>query len=464
MPLRVELLPKQAYVFKPTTGVNYDLKLYQGGVGSGKTFLGSLVGLSVLHDNPGATWLVGADTMARLALTTWETYEELLDGAKIRYRANQTKHTIRIPDWDDARVIFKGIADPNALRSVNGIGGHIEEASLITEASYLEFLGRLRQAGQGQTIRAILTTNPQPTKGWLFDHFVTNGGIIRQEVRGKEVIISRKRIIAATLDNPHVSDAFIAALASSYDEELYKIMVLGQDGNYTAGLVCKSWSSVANVRDIPYDPTRKVFLTCDFNVDPMAWALAHISMVGNERHYEFFDEICIENTNIINAAKELARRYGSHRSGLVITGDASGNSRSDGTPDPNQTRYDLLLKTLSDLGVTNFALDAPRANPEIATRIEVWNSFVCNHQGERRIAVDPKCKQIIRNCENLRYIPGSDKIWQPTPKQIEADNKQKFERQDMFDAASYLVCRYDGNIDFRTGKKPRVYSASYKPR
>lgn len=460
----VEPLPKQAHVFLPTPGVDYDIKLYQGGVGSGKTFLGTIKGLTVLEQNPGATWLVASDTMSRLSITTCETYEEVLDAAKISYKHNKSKHFIRIPKWGNARIIFKGIADPKSLRSVNGIGGHIEEASLITENSYLEFMGRLRQAKAGQPIQLILTTNPQATKGWLYDHFVEKSGIDTMEVRKKEIKISRERIIAATLDNPYVSDAFIAGLATSYDEELYKIMVLGLDGNYTAGLVCKGWSSLANVRDIAYDPNRRIYLTCDFNVDPMCWALAHISMLNGQRHYEFFDEIVLENTNIINTVKEFAKRYGQHRAGIIITGDSSGNSRTDGTPDPNQTRYDLLLKTLSDYGVANFALDAPRANPLIESRIEVWNSFVHNQNGERRIAVDPRCKQIIRNMENLRYIPGSSVIWQPTPKQIESDNKQKFERQDMFDAMSYLVNRYDPKIDHGMHKKTRVHSAPYNPR
>jgi hypothetical protein len=438
---KVKLLPKQWEVFNPIPNVDYDIRLYQGGVGSGKTFLGALIGLRTMAQHPGCTWLAVADTWTRLKKTTWESYLELLDESKIKHKPNITDHIIRIPGWD-ARVLFSGVEDPLTLRSLNGIGAHLEEASMLSEAAYLEVMGRLRQNTHGDPIRMVLTTNPPPRKGWLYEHFVTNGGITESEIRGKTVKVNRERVIARTLDNPYVSDAFIAALQSSYDPEMFNIMVLGQDGDYTAGLVCKTWS-IANIQPIEYRPDWRIYLTCDFNVDPMCWALAY--RVNGE--YHFFDEIVIENTNIIQTAEEFARRYRSHTSGIIITGDASGGARSDGTPEPNQTRYKLLAKTLSDNGVRNFSLDSPKANPLIESRIEVWNSFICDSQGTRRIKVDPKCKQLIRNCENLMYQPGVGVISQPSAKSIELDNKKKFERQDMFDAASYLVNRYDPRVE-----------------
>ena len=443
-----KLLPRQWDVFKSTENVNYDIKLYQGGVGSGKTWLGSLIGLSIMAKHPGCTWLTVADTWTRLKKTTWETYLELLDAAKVKHKINQTDKIIKIPGWDNSRVLFSGVEDPLALRSLNGIGAHLEEASMLSEASYLEVMGRLRQNTGGEPVRMVLTTNPPPRKGWLYEHFVTHGGIHELPMRGNTVKISRKRVIARTLDNPYVSDAFIAALESSYDPEMFRIMVLGQDGDYTAGRVCKPFSAVGNVEPIPYRPDWKFYITCDFNVDPMSW---HMAYRANDE-YHFFDRIWIENTNIIQSVQELARRYRDHKAGIVVTGDFSGKSRDVASETANRTRYNIMHKAMSDEGFSNFSFDPLSVNPGIDTRIELWNSFTCDSKGIRRIKIDPKCKELIYNCENLMYQPGTGVIAQPTPKQIQTDNKRKLDRQDPFDSASYLICRYNPRIKAETKK------------
>lgn len=454
----VKLLPKQWAVFRPVNGVDYDLTLYQGGFGSGKTFLGCLLGLYTLNRNPGATWLVGADSGTRLKLTTCETYEETLDNAKIFYKFNRSDKIIRIPGWDDARIIFKGLDDPLSLRSVNGIGGHLEEASLLAEASYLEFLGRLRQADSNEVIRVILTTNPQAQRGWLYEHFVTRAGITTEEVRGNTISISRRRVIASTLENKHVSDAFIATLKASYDPELYQIVVLGKDGDYTRGLVSSGFSDL-NILDTPYKRDLTVYLTCDFNVDPNSWALAH----RYNGEYHFFDEVVIENTTIDECVDEFVRRYPDHESGIVITGDASGNNRSvtakneSGTATVNNKRGTAYTEMLNRFKFHSYPgkvrVDVRQQNPAIASRVAAWNGLVCNTNGIRRVFINPKCKWLIWNCQNLKYKEGSGVIDEPTAKDIEKNRNVKFTKH-IWDAASYLVEKYDP-IVLATGKKER---------
>jgi len=438
--LDIELLPKQWEVFESSKGIDYDIALYQGGVGSGKTYLGTLTGLSVVASNPGSTWLVGADSWSRLAITTWETYLELLDGASIVHKVNKSDHIIKIPGWDNGRILFKGVDDPTSLRSVNGIGGHLEEASLISEAAYQEFLGRLRQAKAGDPIRVILTTNPQTVKGWLFEHFVLNAGVVIRKIRGNDITINRRRVIARTLDNPYVSDAFIGTLEDSYDAELYKIMVLGEDGDYTQGLVCKSWSD-ANISDaVEYRPEQRLYITCDFNVNPMSWALAH----QVNREYQFFDEIVLENSTTIPTVEEFYKRYPDHERPIILTGDASGDNRGTLARNALETNYTQMLKRLSELGYRNVSIDIREANPAVIARTAAWNSMVCNSAGVRRVKVHPRCKWLIWNCQNLHYRAKSDggTIWEPTENDIKKDPKAKFTKH-IWDAASYLIERYD---------------------
>jgi phage terminase large subunit len=455
---QISLLPKQWEVFNPDEGVDYDIKLYQGGFGAGKTFLGSLKGCKVLAAQPGATWLVGADSWERLKITTWETWQELLEDANIPYKANKTDHIIIIPGWDDARVIFKGIDDPFALRSVNGVGGHLEEASLLPESAYNEFLGRLRQSSPGIPIEVVLTTNPQATKGWLHQQFVDNAGVQTIRVRDREVKVSRRRVIASTLENRHVSDAFIAAMQATYDPELYNIVVLGQDGDYTRGLVSYNFSDL-NRQETEYRPDQEIYLSCDFNVDPMSWVLAH----RYNREYHFFDEIVIENTNINECIDEFVKRYPSHESGIIITGDASGNSRNVQNDKVGGTSYTQMLNRLEfHHHPSRRRVDVREKNPPPADRVAAWNSMMCNTNGVRRIFTNPRCKWLIHNLQNLKYKEGSSEIHEPTYNDIKKDAKMKFMKH-IFDAASYLVEKYDPVIIqvHKTDTKP-IVQKSYR--
>lgn len=232
-----------------------------------------------------------------------------------------------------------------------------------------------------------------------------------------------------------------------------------------SGRVCKSWSQANIDESLQYDPRLRLYLTCDFNVDPMCWMVAHrVQMPDGRAQYEFIDELCIENTNIVRTAEEFARRYGKHQNGIVITGDATGKNRSDTSPNPNQGKYDILNTELSNLGVRNISLDLMSSNPHGDLRIETWNSMVCTSSGVRRVKVSPKCKWLIYNMENLKYIEGTSVIWLPSPNDIKRDKSLKY-TEHPFDAASYLIYRYDPiKRDALRPKAPQVVAAPFVPR
>lgn len=456
--LDVSLLPKQWEVFQPVNGVDYDAALYQGGYGSGKTFLGSLLGLMTLCENHDSAWLVASDTGVRLSLTTVQTYKDLLGDAEIDFRYNKTDKVLTIPDWG-GKVIFKGLEDPDALRGVNAIGCHIEEASLIEESAYLAILSRLRQS-TGKSIRVVLTTNPQSTRGWLYDHFVERSGITTEDMRGSKVKISRRRVIASTLENKHVSDAYIAMLKASYDDDLYRIMVEGLDGDYAKGLVCKSWTD-ANIMETPYRPELRLYLSCDFNIDPNSWVVFH--RFNNEFH--FIDEIVLENSTTVQSTEEFFRRYGAHDKGVIVTGDASGDNRSTQAKTALDTNYTTIRSRLSELGMRHVMIDIKQSNPPVSDRTAAWNRAVCDSNGVRRVFVDPKCQHLIDNCRNLKYVEGSNVIFEPTIKMIERSPKLKFTKH-VWDAASYPVEKYDPitlHQPEELAKRQQVYDVPFQP-
>ena len=317
----------------------------------------------------------------------------------------------------------------------------MEEISQITKEVFIELVGRLRQPGIPR-LRLYGHTNPQPTKGWIHEIFVEkNKGLIHTEDEsGKKGCIQYRRIIAATTDNPYLTPDYIASLKDLYDEEYYRIFVLGQDGNYMQGLVVKGWAFPNEDKELVYNPELPIYLSCDFNVDPMCWALAQ--RVNGEFH--FFDELYMEDTDTEETMREFITRYGDHKAGIVITGDQTGNNRrSEAIRSVGSSNYKIMLSVLSDNFVRNVALDIPSVNPPIADRVAAFNTAVCTRNGTRKVRVNPdKCPKLMYNINNLRYHPGTSQIMLPTRKQM-ADSRDAKALGHMYDAASYLVNRYE---------------------
>lgn len=353
-----------------------------------------------------------------------------------------------------SEFIFKGLrTNANEIKSMEGIDiCWVEEAQAVSQNSWDVVIPTIR----AKDSEIWITFNPL----WKTDP------------------TSQKFI-----ENPH-PDSLIAEINYPdnpwFPEELRKEMEYMKEIDFDAyknvwcgeykdpnkgGRVVSSWS-IANIEELPYEPQRRLYLSCDFNVDPMVWMVAHIHQVaGGQKEYRFIDEIAMENTTIMAAAEEFYFRYRGHSGGLIITGDASGNSRSDTTARENQTRYKLLTQCLSDFGwkSADYALDAPSANPLKKDRREIFNKAVRDHNGIVRVKVDPKCKRFIGNCEGLTFIPGSDEILQPTPKHIQDDPKRKWDRQDPYDAGSYLICRYEPKMERADRVTTKVVTSQFKP-
>jgi PBSX family phage terminase large subunit len=457
--------------------VTLDVCVYQGGVGSGKTMIGSLLGTILCNKYPGILGLVLAKTYPMVRDTTMRTYFEHFRAfgykKKRDYDFNKSESLLTFLKWGGSQVMFRHLQDPEKIKSINAGYVEVEECSQITEADFDMTLTRLRQSGVKRK-RWFGHTNPHSAKGWIYERFVSaearqNKKVVIDPVTKDEIskeslpgmdgktwiydpdgnlleVMHFRRVIAPTTDNKALSVSYIQSLRQNLDPEMYKIFVLGQDGDYTAGLVNHSFSDL-NITNTEYKPDLAIYLTCDFNVDPMSWALAH----RYNGEYHFFDEIVVEHTQIDPCVDEFVRRYPDHQAGVIITGDASGNNRSVTAKneanvtvnDKKGTAYTEMLNRFTHHKYpSRVRVDVRESNPLIASRIAAFNAMVCNTNGVRRVFVNLRCKWLIWNMNNLKYKEGTGIIDEPTADQIEKSPKLKFTKH-IYDAASYLVEKYD---------------------
>ena len=174
-------------------------------------------------------------------------------------------------------------------------------------------------------------------------------------------------------------------------------------------------------------------ISCDFNVDPMCWVLAH----KTDDKVFYFDEIAMENTTTAKACEEFCRRYPNHKGRIIVNGDASGDNRSCTS---EYTNYVIIKKKLLQYGY-DAEIQIKAFNPPIKNRIAAFNAKVRSADGEICLFVDKKCEKLLYNIYNLRYREGSSRIDIPTYQQIKQSKELKFLSHPM-DAASYLVDFY----------------------
>lgn len=423
-----KLLDKQQEFMKIPHNQQLDVAIYQGGYGSGKTWCGSLLGILLAKKYPGSRGLVGAKEYELVRKTTLVSYLEHLEalGYKqgVHYNYNKVDKIIRFKNGSE--ILFSQLDNPEKFKSLNLHWAEIEEASQVGDSTFNQLMGRLRNTYRGKTwqnfrYRLFGHTNPQPNKDWIWERFVEHKAP------------NYRLIIAPTTNNIYLPEHYVKELKNAFDEEYYRINVLGEFGDYNSGLVVKGFTD-KNIKKLKYCENLPIHLTCDFNVDPMMWCVAH----KDKENVYYFDEIVVENATTEICFKEFMRRYPKKDAEIVINGDASGDNRS---TQSEFTNYAIMRKLLKDNGYTNFRFQLRDYNPPIQNRIAAFNARVKSADGKVRLFVDRKCKYLLKNINNLRYKEGTTIIDVPTFNQIKQDRDKKF-LMHIFDAASYLTEYY----------------------
>lgn len=427
--MKYDLLDKQTEFMSIPHNQELDIAIYQGGYGSGKTWCGSLLGILLAKKYAGSRGLVGAKEYELVRKTTLVSYLEHLEALGYKkgehYSYNKVDKIIKFKNGSE--ILFSQLDDPEKFKSLNLHWAEIEEASQVGYSTIKQLLGRLRNTYRGNNwknfrYRLFGHTNPQPDKGWIYERFVEN----KQE--------NYRLIIAPTTNNIYLPKHYIESMKDAFDEEYYRINVLGEFGNYNSGLVVKGFTD-ENIKNLKYNENLPLHLTCDFNVDPMMWLVAH----KDKENVYFFDEIVIENATTEMCFKEFMRRYPNKNQEIIINGDASGDNRS---TQSEFTNYAIMRKLLKDNGYTNFRFELRPYNPPILNRVAAFNARVRSADGKVRLFVDKRrCKYFIQNIYNLKYKEGTTIIDAPSIHQIKQDRNKKFLLH-IFDAGSYLTEYY----------------------
>jgi hypothetical protein len=384
-------------------------KGFSGPVGSGKSDALCFEAIRLAFLNPGCQGVLAAPTYNMMRDSTLTSLFKMLDQMYVEYEYRKADGSLTLVGPNSV-ILLRSLDEPERLRGTNLAWFAIDEMSFTREEGWLRLEARLRDP-KARRLCGIGVWTPQG-HDWVYKRF------IHEPVAGYECIRAKPFENRFILD--HTPD-YYERLQSSYDPRFYQQEVLGEYINSRADRVYHCFDPVAHVKKQQYDSQRSLLWTLDFNVTPMTSLI--VQRDGDR--LKVIDEIVLERATTEEAAMEFENRYKEHTGGIEIFGDASGhNMHTTGGSD-----YQMLQTFMYRAGFRHVKMRVPTKNPPVLNRVRKVNAHLINADGEIRVEFDPKCKELIKDLEEVLFKPDTGLV----------DKMRDPRRTHASDALGYLI-------------------------
>ncbi len=362
------------------------------------------------YQNEGRTGLIGAPTYPMLRDATMESFFALCEEHDLPYALNKATNTLTMKDIG-SRILLRSLDEYERIRGTNLAWFGVDEMTYTSEQAWVRLEARLRDP-KAKRLRGFGVWTPKGFD-WVYRRFREN------PVRGYRLIE------AAPFENKHLlsqTPDYYDRLKASYDENFFQQEVLGKYLNLRAGQVYYAFDRKKNVGSFEVDRKEPLFWSWDFNVHPMCSVVCQLR--GDAVYV--LDEIMLPTSSTPEVCEEFERRYGGHRAGVRIYGDASGERTHTVT---GSSDYHLIRQFLGRRKSLQGELLVGRANPPVRDRVNTVNARLRNAQGEQRLFINEKCRELVKDLEQVCYKPDSGQI----------DKDRDARRTHLSDALGYLL-------------------------
>lgn len=307
----------------------------------------------------------------------------LREGLDWTYNASRR----RIEFANGSVIIFRGLDDPEKMKSITGVTlVWIEEATELEQGEFQILSDRIR--GEPQL---FLTYNPISERHWLRSRF-------HGKDDPKQGVDARVTVIFSTfLDNPFVGQKYRDDMEwyRQHDPDHYRVYGLGEFGIIRPeNPYFTAWKPSIFLGETSYNPAHPVYISADFNVKNSFLVSQHYS--GQRIEYL---EALHGGDDLEGLCRYLAIKYGR---GLIFwTGDASGNNRSAYTKG-NRSAWELIRMYMVAYGATCCNYDrVPTSNPSTAAGRHVSNALM-TYYGRRMVIDRRHCGILIDDIERMQ--------------------------------------------------------------
>lgn len=265
-------------------------------------------------------------------------------------------------------------------------------------------------------IRSMLGT----TKGWAAFTSTTNGFDEFYELYEKARTDTTGEwgcLQAPSTCNPLFTNEELEACKKDMSFAQFQQEIMAEFVNLGAGKAYHAYSE-DNIRETnpftekdSYSEYLPIVVGMDFNLSPMAWCLGQ----QNRMDWYWREEIFLENSYTLEAAKELVERVKNHKKGVIFCGDATAKAGQRAAA--GQSDYDILCKTLTDAGV-KWQNKTPESNPNIKDRLNAVNAKLRDANGDPHMWHHPRCEKLRRDLTRVTVKPGANFTLDPGPEMM----------------------------------------------
>jgi phage terminase large subunit-like protein len=333
---------------------------FVGGIGSGKTFVGSLWGIQQASI-PGTLGLVIAPTYPMLRDVAWRAFIEIGGEAIAEKKRGEMILTVR----GGGEILFRSADNPDRLRGPNVHWALLDEAALCPRETWDVTIGRLRADGTAGPCRIVTTPKG---RNWLYE-------------RQSEMTIFK----AATKENPYLSPEFVSSLERSYTGNFARQELYGEFVAFE-GLVYPMFSRDVHVVERPASEFKSRWFGNDEGyTNPSVILDVGVDNDGRLHVFrEWYRRGQLQDTVV---AVNLAWYNETHPEGIVVDSSAAG-----------------LIAAMCAVGLPAL-WHKGRVQDGIS---KVQNLLAIAGDGKPRLTIDPSCVQTIAEAESYCWKEGRD--------------------------------------------------------
>jgi len=348
-------------------------KLLCSGRRFGKTYLCIARLLNWALEKPGSlNWYVTANYRMAKQIA----WRQLKTMAPRDLVVKQNESDLSLEFVNGAQIALRGADNEDSLRGVSLSALVVDEAAYVKQSAW-EMV--LRPALSDQGGPAWFITTPAGLN-WFHD--------LWEQAQEQDDWTS---FSFTTIQGGNVPADEIEAARRTLDERTFKQEYLASFETLS-GRVFPDFDQ-DNITDEAADSGGPILVGLDFNVSIMAGSIA--SKIGDTLHV--WDEIAIKNSNTDEVCAWLKGKF--PRREIIVYPDPTGAARK--TSAAGKTDHGIIRQH-------GFRVVAPKSPWAVKDRLNATNWLIKNMEGERRLMVHPRCKNVIKSLRNLTYKEGVD--------------------------------------------------------